>query len=851
MRALHSYDVIPYLPTGLERLRDLAANLRWSWDGDTQALFARLDRGLWDDTLRNPVRLLGEIRQDKLEFAARDEAFLSHYQRVCDRFDAAMERPAWYQRVRPDDQDTCIAYFSMEYGITECLPIYSGGLGVLSGDHLKSASDLGLPLVAIGLMYQQGFFRQYLNPDGWQQELYPENDLSTMPVEQVLDDQGRPITAAVPFPGRDVQVRLWKIQVGRVPLYLLDTNLETNRREDRDITDRLYGVGQDLRAKQEFVLGVGGVRMLRALGLEPSVFHMNEGHSAFLAIERIRALMVEKGLDFESAREATAAGNVFTTHTPVSAGIDRFGPDLIEEYFGHLLPTLGLSLEQFLDLGRIGNDPEDGDLSMAVLALRLSAHHNAVSSLHSQVSRRMWCDLWPEAPCEEVPIRGITNGVHAPTWISSEMTSLFDRYLGPRWRELPEEESVWSQFDQIPTTELWQTHERRRERLVSFARRRLKSQVNRRGGSPVDLALADEVLNPEALTIGFARRFATYKRANLILEDLDRLEAMLTDRERPVQIIFAGKAHPADDPGKKIIKEILHVSRNKAFRHRIVFLEDYDMATGRYLVQGVDVWLNTPRRPKEASGTSGMKATMNGALHLSTLDGWWAEAYRPDLGWCIGGGEEYTDVEYGDRVEASELYDLLENEIIPLFYDRGSDGLPRGWIQTMKRSMQLSCHRYNTARMVRQYAVEMYLPADEETRAQAGNDHERARALAGWRRRMAADFPSLSIVSVDAGNDGSLKVGQRQEVTCRVDLGRLRPEDLMLEVYHGGVDTHGELVDADRVPMELAETGEGGQAIYRAEMLCQRSGRRGFSVRAYPYHDDLPHYLDTRLITWG
>ena len=851
MRALHSYDVIPYLPAGLERLRDLAANLRWSWDGDTQALFARLDRGLWDETLRNPVRLLGEIRQDKLEFAAHDEAFLSHYQRVCDRFDAAMERPSWYQRVRPDDQDTCIAYFSMEYGITECLPIYSGGLGVLSGDHLKSASDLGLPMVAIGLMYQQGYFRQYLNPDGWQQELYPENDLSTMPVEQVLDEQGRPITAAVPFPGRDVQVRVWRIQVGRIPLYLLDTNLETNRREDRDITDRLYGVGQDLRAKQEFVLGVGGVRMVRALGLEPTVFHMNEGHSAFLAIERIRALVVEKGLDFESAREAAAAGNVFTTHTPVPAGIDRFGPDLIEEYFGHLLPTLGLSLEQFLDLGRIGNDPEDRDLSMAVLALRLSAHHNGVSKLHSQVSRRMWCDLWPEAPCEEVPIRGITNGVHAPTWISAEMTSLFDRYLGPRWRELPEEESVWSHFDQIPTTELWQTHERRRERLVSFARRRLKAQVNRRGGSPVDLALADEVLNPEALTIGFARRFATYKRANLILEDLDRLEAMLTDRERPVQIIFAGKAHPADDPGKKLIKEILHVSRNKAFRHRIVFLEDYDMATGRFLVQGVDVWLNTPRRPKEASGTSGMKATMNGALHLSTLDGWWAEAYRHDLGWCIGGGEEYTDVEYGDRVEASELYDLLENEIIPLFYDRGSDGLPRGWIQTMKRSMQLSCHRYNTARMVRQYAVEMYLPADEETRAQASNDHARAVALAGWRRRMAADFPSLSIVSVDAGNDGSLKVGQRQEVTCRVDLGRLHPDDVMLEVYHGGVDTHGELVDADRVPMELAETGEGGPATYRAELLCRRTGRRGFSVRAYPYHDDLPHYLDTRLITWG
>ncbi len=850
MKALHSYDVVPYLPEGLERLRELAYNLRWSWDGDTQALFARLDRGLWNDTLRNPVRLLGEIRQDKLDFAARDEAFLGHYQRVCDRFDAAMERRSWFHKVRPEGNGTCIAYFSMEYGITECLPIYSGGLGVLSGDHLKSASDLGLPLVAVGLMYQQGYFRQYLNPDGWQQELYPENDLPTMPVEQVLDVEGHPVTVEIPFPGRSVHLRVWRIQVGRVPLYLLDTNVESNRPEDRDITARLYGVGPSLRIEQELVLGIGGVRMLAALGHEPTVFHMNEGHSAFLALERIRARMEEKGLDFASAREATAAGSVFTTHTPVPAGIDRFGPDQVETYFGHLLPALGLSLEQFLDLGRVGEASEK-DLSMAVLALRLSSHHNGVSTLHSRVSRRMWCDLWPDVPCEEVPIRGITNGVHAPTWISAEMSALFDRYLGPSWRELPQEESVWSNFDPIPTTELWMTHERRRERLVAFARRRLKSQVNRRGGSPADLALADEVLDPEALTIGFARRFATYKRANLILADLDRLQAMLTDRERPVQIIFAGKAHPADDPGKKLIKEIVHVSRDEAFRHRIVFLEDYDMATARYLVQGVDVWLNTPRRPKEASGTSGMKATMNGALHVSTLDGWWAEAYRPDLGWCIGGGEEYTDVEYGDRVEASELYDLLENEIVPLFYDRGTDGLPRGWVQMMKRSTQKSCRRYNTARMVRQYAVEMYLPADEETRDQAADGFARARALASWRQRMTADFPTVAVVSVDTGADGAFKVGDRQQVSCRVDTGELDAADLMVEVYHGGVDTHGELVDADRVPMEFAEIGEDGLATYRAVLQCKRSGRRGFSVRAYPFHPDLPHHLDTRLITWG
>jgi len=851
MRALHSYDVIPHLPPGLERLRELANNLRWSWDGDTQALFARLDRGLWNDACRNPVKVLAEIRQDRLDAAARDQAFVGHYQRVCDGFDAAMERPSWYHEVRPDDHETQIAYFSMEYGITECLPIYSGGLGVLSGDHLKSASDLGLPLVAVGLMYQQGYFRQYLNPDGWQQELYPENDPATMPVELVTDDEGLPVTAVIPFPGRDVTVRVWRIQVGRVPLYLLDTHVDSNRREDQDITHRLYGVGHALRIKQEMILGIGGVKILRALGIQPTTFHMNEGHSAFLAIERIRAKIEEEGLDFDTARDATAAGNAFTTHTPVPAGIDRFGADLVEEYFGHLVPRLGISMERFLDLGRLAGEEQPADLSMAVLALRLSAHHNGVSKLHSQVSRRMWCDLWPEAPCEEVPIRGITNGVHAPTWISAEMTSLFDRYLGQRWRELPQDEGVWGHFDQIPTTELWRTHERRRERLVAFARGQLRSQIERRSGSPAELALADEVLDPEALTIGFARRFATYKRANLILADLERLHAMANDRERPLQIIFAGKAHPADDPGKKLIKEIVHVSRREEFRHRVVFLENYDMAIGRYLVQGVDVWLNTPRRPKEASGTSGMKATMNGALHVSTLDGWWAEAYRPDLGWSIGGGEEYADPEYGDRVEGSELFDMLANEIIPLFYDRGTDGLPRGWVEMMKRSMQLSCHRYNTARMVRQYAVEMYLPAHDETQAQAADDHARARALAGWRRRMIRDFPGVSVLSVDADGGGSLRVGDRQVVTCRVQLGQVAASDLMVEVYHGGVDSHGELIGADRMPMELAEQGEDGVAVYRTDLACRRSGRRGFSVRAYPFNDDLPHHLDTRLIVWG
>ncbi len=851
MRALHTYDVVPFLPAGLERLRDLAYNLRWSWDVETADLFARLDRGLWNDVMRNPVRLLGDIRQDRLDAAIRDEAFMTHFTRACESHDAAMTRSSWFDRVRADDQRTSIAYFSMEYGLAESLPIYSGGLGILSGDHLKSASDLGLPLVGVGLMYQEGYFRQYLNPDGWQQELYPENDFPNMPVQLARDRGGRPVSVRVPFPDREVHVRVWAVQVGRVPLLLLDTNTPENNREDQDITDRLYGVGPDLRIQQEIILGIGGVRALREMGVEPTVFHMNEGHAAFLGLERIRMLVEERGLDFDAAREAVAAGTVFTTHTPVAAGIDRFDPPVIRRYFEPLVSRLGIDVDQLLDLGRVTPGRAEESLSMAVLALRLSGHHNGVSTLHSQVSRRMWCDLWPGAACEEVPIRGITNGVHAPTWISAEMKGLFDRYLGPRWRDMPEEEGVWSNLEQIPHPELWRTHERRRERLVAFARNRLRTQIARRGGTPAEMALAEEVLDPEALTIGFARRFATYKRSTLLLRDLSRLHRMLADRDRPVQIIFAGKAHPADDPGKRLIQEIVHLSRKEEFRHRIVFIEDYDMATARYLVQGVDVWLNTPRRPKEASGTSGMKAVMNGALHVSTLDGWWVEAYRPDLGWAIGDGEEYDDVEYGDRVEASALYNLLEREIVPMFYDRGADGLPRSWIQRMKRSMRLGCQRYNTARMVRQYAVEMYLAADDHARVLEMGGYERARALARWRRHIDRLWEGVRVLDVDGATGAELQVGDQMEVTARVVLGELEPADVAVEVYHGDLDMHGELTGADRVPMDLVERRDDGSYLYRALLFCNRSGRHGYSVRVLPMHEDLVHHLDTRLIVWG
>jgi glycogen phosphorylase len=849
MRALHSYEVVPYLPPSLERLRELAYNIRWAWDVDTAELFARLERGLWDDSHRNPVRLLGQIGQQRLDAAARDEAFVGHLAEVCEDFDAAMNRHSWFDRGQRGD--ATIAYFSMEYGLAESLPIYSGGLGVLSGDHLKSANDLGIPLIAVGLMYQEGYFRQYLNPDGWQQELYPENDLTNMPVQLERRD-GVPLTVAVPFPNGEIHARIWRIQVGRVPLFLLDTNTDLNNRPvDRGITNRLYAGDSELRIQQEIILGVGGVRALQALGYDPNVFHMNEGHSAFLAVERIRDLMAREGIDFDTAREVVSAGNVFTTHTPVPAGIDRFGEDLVLRYLGYMLPALGLSDQQLLDLGRSQEGRPGGPFSMAVLALRLSAYHNGVSELHSRVSQRMWCYLWPDAPCEEVPIEPITNGVHAPTWLSAEMKTLFDRYLGPRWREMPEEEKVWSHVEQIPATELWRTHVRRRERLVAFARRRMRKQVSRRGGTTKELATAFEVLDPEALTIGFARRFATYKRSTLLLADLDRLHRLLASADRPVQIIFAGKAHPADNPGKKLIKDIVHLARSEKYRHRILFLEDYDMAVARYLVQGVDVWLNTPRRPKEASGTSGMKAAMNGALNVSTLDGWWAEAFEPGVGWSIGSGEEYDDDEYGDRVEASALYDLLEKQVVPLFYRRGPDGVPRGWIDMMKASMQMTCRRFNTARMVRQYAVEAYLPSAERANDLFENEQKRARELVQWRRDVEHAWNDVRIVHVESDAVDERQVGHELTLSCRVHLGPLPTDQVSVELYHGSLDMRGELVRAERLPMSLSDSVQDGVAGYSATLPCHVSGRRGFSVRVLPAHPHLAHHLDSRKIVWG
>lgn len=858
---IDTFTVLPSLPKSLERLRDVAHNLRWAWNHDTIELFRRLDDQLWEEANHNPVLMLGSVSQRRLEEAAEEVGFLDHLDRVAQNLDDYLTaKSPWFRREHeipngehPDQP--LVAYFSAEFGLTDCMEIFAGGLGVLAGDHVKSASDLGVPLVGVGLLYQEGYFRQYLNDAGWQQEVYEENDFYNWPLTLERRADGAPLIVEAPFPGRQVYAQVWRAQVGRVSLYLLDTNIPANdSQQDQDITDELYGGGRRLRLEQEIVLGIGGYRALEALGLEPRVYHLNEGHPALAALERIRRLMEIHDLSFDEAREAASASLVFTTHTPVAAGHDYFESDLMMRYLGDYATALGLSEQTFLNLGREELGNEDAPFCMTTFALRLAAHCNGVSRLHGEVARRMWQALWPGAPQEEVPIGRVTNGVHFRSWISKEMNQLYDRYLGPRWREEPAEQAVWGRAEHIAPGELWRTHERRRDRLVAFARRRLRDQRIRRGAPQAEIDAADEVLDPDALTIGFARRFATYKRATLLLHDEGRLARILSNPERPVQVIYAGKAHPEDEAGKKLIAKIVKLTRQEPFRRRLVFLEDYGMAAARYLVQGCDVWLNTPRRPREASGTSGMKAAANGVLNLSILDGWWAEAYDPAFGWAIGRGETYDDADCQDEVEAHALYDLLERDVAPAFYERSAAGLPRDWIERMKKSISHLNHYFNTHRMVREYVECFYLPAARRYDDLAADEMKRVKALAAWKQRVRTQWPHVRIERVEADGQSERQVGDEVQAQAWIHLGELTPEDVTVEFYMGRVNAQGEIVNAEAAPMQPAGPVEGEEGVYLFEVKSVTfwlSGLHGYTVRVLPHHPDLVTPFLPGLIAWA
>lgn len=845
--------VSPAFPEGLERLKDLAYNLWWSWNREVIDLFRRIDNDLWEESDHNPVWMLGKVSQERLEAAAQDQGFLGHLGKVCERFDEYLSaKDSWYKRICGDD-GKCprFAYFSTEFGITECLPIYSGGLGVLAGDHLKSASDLGIPLVGVGLLYQKGYFRQYLNPDGWQQERYPINDFYTLPLQLERGKDGKPLTIAVELPGRWVTAQVWRAQVGRVPLYLLDTNVPENTYPDHDITDELYGGDQEMRIQQEILLGMGGVRALEGLGIRPEIFHINEGHSAFLILERIRQLMKNERLAFKEAGEAVAAGNVFTTHTPVPAGIDRFSTELMDKYFWQFRESVGISREEFLSLGLEKSERGGEWFNMAGMALRSSCFCNGVSILHREVSRRMWKNLWPEFPLEEVPIYSVTNGVHCPSWVSQDLGFLFDRYLGPEWREDPGSRKIWKHAERIPPEELWTCHERRRERLVAYSRQLLSRSLAKRGAAQSEAEAAYEVLLPDALTIGFARRFATYKRATLLLRDTERLSRILNNKDRPVQIIFSGKAHPKDDGGKELIRQIIHLARKEEFRRRIVFLENYSMSVVRYLVQGADLWLNTPRRFMEASGTSGMKAAMNGVLNMSILDGWWDEGFRTDVGWAIGSGEVYDDHDYQDWVESRAIYDLLEKEVVPAFYDRGKDGLPRKWIEKMKSAIGTLCPAFNSHRMVSEYAERFYLRGMDRSRRMKEDGFKRVRNLAAWKARMERLWKKVQVQDVRSPSTGDLKAGNPLEVEARVFLGELSPQEVAVELFHGALSAREEIEGGGVGAMNLREPLGEGHFLYQVSVPCRTSGRYGFTVRIRPQNEDLCGPAEMNLIRWA
>jgi len=842
MRSLRSFTVRPSLPSELAALEELAMNLRWSWDARTRDLFRWVDPDAWDATVHDPVRLLGVVSRDRLDALVEDPGFMGFLGEVREELRRYLDRDRWFQ-AREGSPLRSVAYFSPEFGIAEALPQYSGGLGVLAGDHLKAASDLGLPLVGIGLMYRHGYFRQALSGDGWQQEVYPDLDPHAMALHLC---EG--VRVEVDLGGSPLVARVWRADVGRVPLYLLDTDVDDNPPEMREITDRLYGGDTEHRLRQELLLGIGGVRALDALGVDAQVFHTNEGHAGFLGLERIRQLVAGDGLTYREAIEAVRGGGIFTTHTPVPAGIDRFPRELIERYFSGWATEVGIPLDDLMALGHRPGDGPDERFNMAVMGLRLAGRSNAVAKLHGDVSRDMFADLWPDVPVEETPIGSVTNGVHAHTWTSPEMADLFTRYVLPQWQEAGPER--WERLQDASDDEVWRARDQGREQLVAFVRQRFRSQLIARGLSSSDVEWTDSMLDPKALTIGFARRFATYKRATLLLSQPERLKEMLLSSNRPVQLVFAGKSHPADESGKELIRQITTFAADPAIRHRIVFVEDYDIAVARALLQGSDVWLNNPRRPQEACGTSGMKAALNGALNLSILDGWWDECFDGENGWAISSAEDIEDLERRDEVEAGSLFDLLERQVVPLFYDRFQGPVPRKWVSRVKRSLVTLGPFVTATRMVGDYTRGLYEPAAAQADAMVDDGHKRARELAGWKAELSAGWGDVRVEHVDL-DDAVAEIGTSREVRASVRLGRLHPDDVEVQLIHGVEGQGGELSDIDVVPMEPAGGADGDLHEYEGRFTCEQAGRYGVTVRVVPRHPDLVSSAELGRVAWA
>ena len=852
MYIFNKITVNPQLPKRIGKLSEIANNLWWSWNTEFLRLFKMIDRDLWETCEKNPVKFLKQVSQDRLEAVATNQEFLKEYDRLAKEFDDYVtSKNTWFSNKYPENKKDLIAYFSAEYGLDQTIPIYSGGLGILSGDHLKSASDLGIPLVAVGLLYKNGYFHQKINGYGDQETEYNNIDLSNLPINPVKDENGDELKIYVKFEKRKIYLKVWQINVGRIKLYLLDSDIDENKPEDREVTLKLYGGDQEMRIKQEIVLGMGGTNLLtRALGLNPTVYHMNEGHSAFLILELIKNIIKEKKVSFEVAKDIASSKTVFTTHTPVPAGNDIFPIALVEKYFKEFWPRLGLDREEFLKLGmKPCTDLEPG-FNMGILALKVAGKKNGVSKLHGAVSRELFGDVWPEIAANESPITYVTNGIHTCSWLAPSLKELYNKYLIPYWQDNIYKDEVWENINNIPNQELWEIHQKRKQKLLEIVKESTTNRLRRSGYSYEEINDITSKLNPNALTIGFARRFATYKRATLIFRDLERITQILNNAERPVQLIFAGKAHPADKEGQDLIKRIHEISMMPQFKGKIFLLENYNIAMSRYLVSGVDVWLNNPRRPMEASGTSGQKASVNGVINFSILDGWWAEGYNQENGWTIGTNAEFTSYEEQDDADSQSMYHTLEDKIIPTYYNKNEEGISPKWIRIMKNSIISTGGKYSTARMLVDYTNNLYMPLCNLTKKYYKNVDTVAEYNL-WKKNLYINWKDIKITQTNNLDNITIDAGNNIEVKCEVELPNVDLDNITVECYYGKILDNGIVENVSIIPMKLTGKDEENKKYeYTTKIELKTGGNYGYTFRVMPRHEMLLDAENLNLVKW-
>ena len=851
MYIFNRITVNPQLPKRIEKLSEVANNLWWSWNTEFLRLFQKIDKDLWEDSNKNPVKFLKRVSQEKLEEASKNIFFLKEYDRVIDNFDAYINsKNTWFSKNYAKNKDDLIAYFSAEYGLDQTIPIYSGGLGILSGDHLKSASDLGIPLVAVGLLYKNGYFNQKINGFGEQETEYKNIDLFDLPINPVKDEKGEDLIIHVKFPKRRLYLKVWQINVGRVKLYLLDSDIEKNNEEDRDVTLRLYGGDQEMRIRQEIVLGMAGVNLLKTLGLNPTVYHMNEGHSSFLTLEIIKDIIQEKQVSFEFAKDIASSKTVFTTHTPVPAGNDIFPVALVEKYFKEFWPKLGLSREEFLKLGMKPREELEPGFNMGILALKIAGKKNGVSKLHGAVSRELFGDVWPDIAANESPIGYVTNGIHTCSWLSPRLKELYNKYLIPYWQDSMYDDKVWEKVRNIPNDKIWEAHQERKEKLLGLVKKSTQERLRRSNYGYDEINDIVSKLNPNALTIGFARRFATYKRATLIFKDIERITQILNNQDKPVQLIFAGKAHPRDKEGQDLIKYIHDISLMPQFKGKIFLLENYNIAMSRYLISGVDVWLNNPRRPMEASGTSGQKASVNGVINFSVLDGWWAEGYNQYNGWTIGTNAEYTSYEAQDRADSESMYHTLENKIIPLYYEKDKNGISQKWVDMMKESIVTTGGKYSTARMLVDYTEQLYIPLCDLTKKYY-EDIDNVAAFNNWKHEIFTNWKDIKITQINNLDNITIDAGNNIEVKCEVELPNISVDNVDVEVYYGKILDNGVVENVSIIPMFLEKVDEETKKYYyTAKVELTTGGNYGYTFRVMPKHEMLLEPTNLNLIKW-